>query len=65
MLKGEYHLALNLTDPGFSSWVKIPNAARLFASGVSTAFGGTLEYQSGAGWILLSEAGDMKASGAK
>ena len=54
ILKGEYYISIDITDPGFSYWVRIPNAVKIICSGVTIAFGGEMEYRSGVGWILLT-----------
>lgn len=56
-IQGAYVLNLNLTDPGKNGWVDIPNAAVMYASGVSTKSGLVFDHRSGIGFVLLEGVG--------
>ena len=53
--RGEYHLHLAVTEPGVTGWAEIPHAVRIFAEGIATSTGRTIDYYSGAGWLFLGE----------
>jgi hypothetical protein len=55
MNKGRYWLNLNLTEPGVTYWLNIPNAVQIDCEGTTTATGHVFEYAKGAGWVLLTE----------
>lgn len=51
--RGDYYLDLSLADPNYHLWANIPRGVHIFAEGTPTLSGRTIEYTSGAGWLLL------------
>lgn len=53
MLRGDYLLDIEITNPNKQRWACFPNAIRLSVDGLKTKNGRYIEYRSGAGWLML------------
>jgi lipopolysaccharide transport system ATP-binding protein len=53
MLRGDYLLDIDITNPNKKRWASLPNAVRLSVEGIKTDDGRFIEYRSGAGWLIL------------
>jgi lipopolysaccharide transport system ATP-binding protein len=51
--RGQYHLSFSLTHHNIASWADLPRCVTLACDGVCTASGRTIDYNSGAGWLVL------------
>ncbi len=53
MTKGDYYLDIAFTDPDKMKWATLENAFRLSYEGTRLGSGRYVDYNSGAGWIIL------------